>query len=77
MYTCVRVVRTGPVAGMDVAANTAPVGVAMGALTSVVGFVTAWFIILLLTTSIGLVAAVPRRPAMKLALYMISVRVKE
>lgn len=30
--------------------------------------VTAWFIILLFTTSMGLVAAVPRRPAMKLAL---------
>ena len=52
---------------MGVAASTAPVGVAIGATS--VGLVTAWFIILLLTTSMGLVTAVPRRPAMKLALW--------
>ena len=60
---------TGPAptaAGMGMAASIAPVGAATGATS--VGLVTAWFIILLLTTSMGLVATVPKRPAMKLAL---------
>ena len=65
--------RTGPVVEMGVAASTAPVGVATG--TTSVGLVTAWFIILLLTTSIGLVTAVPRRPAAKLALLCVCVNV--
>ena len=57
------------VAGMGVLANTAlVVGVAMGTVSGDL-VVTAWFIIRLLTTSIGLVTAVPRRPAMKLALW--------
>ena len=50
-------------AGMGVAtAKTGEVARTTG------GFVTVWFIILLLTTSMGLLAAVPRRPATKLAL---------
>lgn len=50
--------------GMGVAAAHKAVG---GAATTGC-FSTAWFIILLFTTSMGLVAAAPRSPAMKLAL---------
>ena len=59
------VVATG-IAPPTVAGKGAAAAQMVGAITG--DLVTAWFIILLLTTSMGLVTAVPTSPATKLAL---------